>query len=130
MRSLFVVSLPRSLSSLLYVAASRALGLAEPGWTTDGEILNRDRVPRRLQHLAPADERFTLLGSRPDRGVAVDAKAARFDPEPRLVDRIGRRKRMGGRSPALERGTVAVAAGGRTTRRGRRGRAGGQEREQ
>jgi hypothetical protein len=66
MRSLFVVSLPRSLSSLLYVAASRALGLAEPGWTTDGEILNRDRVPRRLQHLAPADERFTLLGSRPD----------------------------------------------------------------
>jgi hypothetical protein len=66
MRSLFVVSLPRSLSSLLYVAAARALGLAEPGWTTDGEILNRDRVPRRLQRLAPADERFTLLGSRPD----------------------------------------------------------------
>jgi hypothetical protein len=65
-RSLFVVSLPRSLSSLLYGAAARAVGLAEPSWTSDGEILNRDRVPRRLQGLAPADERFTLLGSAPD----------------------------------------------------------------
>jgi hypothetical protein len=64
--SLFVVSLPRSLSSLIYTAAARALGLAEPQWTTDGEILNRERVPRRLQRLAPADERFTLLGSTPD----------------------------------------------------------------
>jgi hypothetical protein len=66
LRSLFVVSLPRSLSSLLYVAAARAIGLAEPTWTSDGEILNRDRVPRRLHSLAPADERFTLLGSAPD----------------------------------------------------------------
>jgi hypothetical protein len=64
--SLFVVSLPRSLSSLLYVAAARAIGLAEPVWTSDGEILNRERVPRRLQSIAPADERFTLLGSAPD----------------------------------------------------------------
>jgi hypothetical protein len=64
--SLFVVSLPRSLSSVLYVAAARAIGLAEPAWTSDGEILNRDRVPRRLQRLAPADERFTLLGSAPE----------------------------------------------------------------
>jgi len=66
LHSLFVVSLPRSLSSLLYVAAVRAIGLAEPTWTSDGEILNRDRVPRRLQSLAAADERFTLLGSAPD----------------------------------------------------------------
>ena len=66
LRSLFVLSLPRSLSSLLYVAAARAIGLAEPAWTTDGEILNRDRVPKRLQSRAPADERFTLLGSAPD----------------------------------------------------------------
>ena len=66
LRSLFVLSLPRSLSSLLYVAAARAIGLAEPTWTSDGEILNRERVPRRLQSLAPADERFTLLGSAPD----------------------------------------------------------------
>lgn len=67
--SLFVVSLPRSLSSLLYVAAAHAIGLAEPMWTSDGEILNRERVPRRMQSrmrsLAP-DERFTLLGSAPD----------------------------------------------------------------
>jgi hypothetical protein len=67
--SLFVVSLPRSLSSLLYVVAARAIGLAEPAWTSDGEILNRDRVPRRMQarmqSLVP-DERFTLLGSAPD----------------------------------------------------------------
>ena len=66
LRSLFVVSLPRSLSSLLYVAAARAIGLAEPAWTSDGEILNRERVPRRLQRLAPTDDRFTLLGSAPD----------------------------------------------------------------
>jgi hypothetical protein len=64
--SLFVLSLPRSLSSLLYVAAARAIGLAEPTWTSDGEILNRERVPRRLQSAAPAGERFTLLGSAPD----------------------------------------------------------------
>src|ERR1700747_3771145 len=64
--SLFVVSLPRSLSSLIYIAAARAIGLAEPTWTSDGEILNRDRVPRRLHSLAPADERFTLLDAAPD----------------------------------------------------------------
>jgi hypothetical protein len=66
LHSLFVLSLPRSLSSLLYVAAVRAIGLAEPDWTSDGEILNRDRVPKRLQSLAPDDERFTLLGEAPD----------------------------------------------------------------
>jgi hypothetical protein len=66
LHSLFVISLPRSLSSLLYVTAARAIGLAEPAWTSDGEILNRDRVPRRLQCPAPADERFILLGSAPD----------------------------------------------------------------
>ncbi|HEU5214983.1 MAG TPA: hypothetical protein VFU30_05530 [Gaiellaceae bacterium] len=66
LRSLFVVSLPRSLSSLLYIAATRAVGLAEPVWTSDGEILNRDRVPRRHHSLAPDVERFTLLGSAPD----------------------------------------------------------------
>jgi hypothetical protein len=64
--SLFVVSLPRSLSSLLYVAAAHAIGLSEPAWTSDGEILNRERVPRRKQSLAPADERFTLLNAAPD----------------------------------------------------------------
>ena len=64
--SLFVVSLPRSLSSLLYVAAARAIGLAQPSWTSDGEILNRDRVRRRPPGPAPVDERFSLLGSAPE----------------------------------------------------------------
>lgn len=43
MRSLFVVGLPRSLSSVVYHAARLALGLDEPVWTSDGEILNNDR---------------------------------------------------------------------------------------
>jgi hypothetical protein len=41
--SLFVISLPRSLSSLTYYIARVALGLKAPSWTTDGEILNVDR---------------------------------------------------------------------------------------
>lgn len=65
LQSLFVVSLPRSLSSLLYVEAARAVGLAEPDWTTDGEILNRDRVCGRRQSVAPTNERFMLLSSAP-----------------------------------------------------------------
>jgi hypothetical protein len=72
-RSLFVVSLPRSLSSLLYVAAAQAIGLAEPGWTSDGEILNRERVPRRRQTLAPDGERFVLLGSAPETFASMTA---------------------------------------------------------
>lgn len=43
MRSLFVVSLPRSLSTRVYDLARRCLGLREPVWTSDGEILNLDR---------------------------------------------------------------------------------------
>jgi hypothetical protein len=49
LRSLFLVSLPRSLSSLLYQRIRPALGLAEPVWTSDGEILNLHR----LVHLPP-----------------------------------------------------------------------------
>ena len=43
MRSLFLVSLPRSLSSLVYQAVRAALILAEPCWTSDGEVLNLQR---------------------------------------------------------------------------------------
>ena len=43
MRSLFIVSLPRSLSTRTYQLCREALGLAEPGWTSDGEVLNLDR---------------------------------------------------------------------------------------
>lgn len=42
--SLFVVSLPRSLSSRVYQDAVRLLGLRSPLWTTSGEILNIDRM--------------------------------------------------------------------------------------
>jgi hypothetical protein len=41
--SLFLVSLPRSLSTVLYHSIRRAVGLREPVWTSDGEILNLDR---------------------------------------------------------------------------------------
>lgn len=41
--SLFVVSLPRSLSTKVYDVACKALGLSKPTWTSDGEILNIDR---------------------------------------------------------------------------------------
>ena len=41
--SLFVVSLPRSLSTKVYHVACKALGLSKPTWTSDGEILNVDR---------------------------------------------------------------------------------------
>ena len=41
--SLFVIALPRSLSSFTYHVARAALGLAEPVWTSDGEVLNNDR---------------------------------------------------------------------------------------
>ncbi len=42
--SLFVVSLPRSYSGLVHAAGRAALGLREPRWTTDGEVLNVDRL--------------------------------------------------------------------------------------
>lgn len=67
MRSLFVVSLPRSLSTTLYHAAAHALRLREPPWTTGGEILNRDRL--RIGHKRGAlagDARFTLKGEDPE----------------------------------------------------------------
>jgi hypothetical protein len=41
--SLFIVSLPRSLSSVTYYIARVVLGLNAPSWTSDGEILNIDR---------------------------------------------------------------------------------------
>ena len=43
MNSLFVISLPRSLSSLTYYISRVALSLTAPSWTSDGEILNVDR---------------------------------------------------------------------------------------
>ncbi len=41
--SLFIVALPKSLSSFTYHVCRRALNLREPSWTSDGEILNPER---------------------------------------------------------------------------------------
>lgn len=43
MQSLFVLALPRTLSTQVYQFARRALSLQQPGWVLDGEILNIDR---------------------------------------------------------------------------------------
>lgn len=59
-RSLFVVALPRSLSSIIYQALVKCTGLKEPIWTSDGEILNADRfvlLPGPNEHLS---RKFTL----------------------------------------------------------------------
>lgn len=41
--SLFILSLPRSLSSLVHEACCRALDLRGPAWTSDGEVMNVER---------------------------------------------------------------------------------------
>jgi hypothetical protein len=66
MKSLFVVSLPRSLSTTLYYAASRSLRLHEPTWTSAGEILNGERVKARRRRVKTSAGRFTLRESEPD----------------------------------------------------------------
>jgi len=71
LRSLFLVSLPRSLSSLLYQRIRPALGLREPVWTSDGEILNLHRFAHLppgcdlegLRFTPPGHERFDRLTS-------------------------------------------------------------------
>lgn len=43
-RSLFVVSLPRSLSTLIHYQCSLILRLKSPAWADAGEVLNPDRI--------------------------------------------------------------------------------------
>jgi len=62
--SLFVISLPRSLSTLTYQVSRRALGLAEPVWTTDGEVLNSERFVL-CDPGAAASRRFTRPAEAP-----------------------------------------------------------------
>lgn len=57
--SLFVLSLPRSLSSHVYQVAVRLLGLRSPAWTTSGEILNVDRMAAFTGHCDGAGAKFT-----------------------------------------------------------------------
>ena len=59
MRSLFVVSLPRSLSSLVYYVVRNVLRLQAPSWTTDGEILNVDRFCLYPRHAWAPGIKFT-----------------------------------------------------------------------
>lgn len=66
MRSLFVVSLPRSLSSISYQAARQALGLAEPPWAGDGEFLNGDRFHHFAAPVEFAYQKFLVPDRAPD----------------------------------------------------------------
>lgn len=60
LESLFVVSLPRSLSSFLYHVAKGALGLRQPRWTSEGEVLNIDRFVFQMAQPNDGGRKFTL----------------------------------------------------------------------
>lgn len=55
--SLFVIALPRSLSTVVYEHAAAALNLRMPAWTSAGEILNGDRLV--LTHGEDGSRKFT-----------------------------------------------------------------------
>jgi hypothetical protein len=55
--SLFVIALPRSLSTEVFESARSALSLASPGWTSAGEILNSGRW--RMLEREDDGDRFT-----------------------------------------------------------------------
>lgn len=61
-RSLFVVALPRSLSTLVHRHAAEALGLRAPRWTSAGEILNGDRLAMAAGGAGGEGPRFTHSG--------------------------------------------------------------------
>lgn len=67
LRSLFVISLPRSLSTATYFFAQRALGLAAPAWTSAGEILNVDRYAMLPESVHDMGIKFTLKERDPQR---------------------------------------------------------------
>jgi hypothetical protein len=80
-RSLFIVSLPRSLSSLLYQSIRSTLGLAEPVWTSDGEVLNLHRFAHLPDGVEIEGLRFTQPSSDP----------ARFDRLVSFLDQVTQR---------------------------------------
>jgi hypothetical protein len=80
-RSLFIVSLPRSLSSLLYKSIRSTLGLAEPVWTSDGEVLNLHRFAHLPDGVEVEGLRFTQPSSDPER----------FDRLVSFLDQVTRR---------------------------------------
>lgn len=73
--SLFVIALPRSLSTHVHEAARAALSLATPAWTSAGEILNAGR----WRMLASEDDG--------DRYVTAD-DGIRFDTWQRFLDDV------------------------------------------
>lgn len=75
LRSLFVVALPRSLSTLVHTQAALALGLATPRWTNAGEILNGDRAVISASELAAGHPKFTP----PEEGYVLEQLAAFLD---------------------------------------------------
>jgi hypothetical protein len=97
MRSLFVVSLPRSLSSLLYQTLRRTLGLAEPVWTSDGEVLNLHRFAHlpegseveglRFTDPARDPERFARLGAFLDQAIVREGFLYKDVVQPFVVAR-------------------------------------------
>jgi hypothetical protein len=58
-RSLFIVALPRSLSTLVHQECCAALGLRSPRWATSGEILNGDRVVISAERTSSENPKFT-----------------------------------------------------------------------
>lgn len=66
MRSLFVLSLPRSLSTLIYGVARPALGLRAPEWVLDGEVLNVDRYSHYGGPQFDEGAKFTLPEREPE----------------------------------------------------------------
>lgn len=59
-RSLFILALPRSLSTLAHDQCCRALGFRQPLWTTAGEILNGERIVASGQNQRDPAPKFTL----------------------------------------------------------------------
>ncbi len=71
MRSLFIASLPRSLSSLVHLLCANALDLRSPPWTSSGEVLNGERLV--LGAGASPSGRFLRRESEPERFAAMHA---------------------------------------------------------
>ena len=64
--SLFIVSLPRSLSTIVYNAALLATGFRGASWTSAGEILNVDRFKLLPCTLTDVGRKFTHPLEEPD----------------------------------------------------------------
>lgn len=64
--SLFVLALPRSLSTFTYYVILRATGLIEPGWTSAGEILNFDRFALSPQRKMDESRKFIRQDTEPE----------------------------------------------------------------